>query len=102
MNHTTDPAGLTTALRSTAPGGTCTSTMIYFGADVTIRMLEMYFTGVTLATSRVSARVLIPDILDLIGPGRLCPELVTSHVIAWSDAPEALATHTHKTVVVRS
>jgi Threonine dehydrogenase and related Zn-dependent dehydrogenases len=101
VNHTTDPAGLTTALRSTAPGGTCTSTTIYFGADITIPMLEMYSTGVTLATSRVSARALIPDVLDLIATGRLHPELVTSHVIDWSDAPGALATHTHKTVVVR-
>jgi alcohol dehydrogenase len=102
VNHTTDPAGLTAALRSTAPGGTCTSTTIYFGADVTIPLLKMYTTGVTLATSRTSARTVIPDVLELITTGRLHPELVTSHVVDWTDAPEALATHTHKTVVLRS
>lgn len=72
------------------------------GADVTIPMLEMYSTGVTLATSRVSARAIIPDVLDLIATGRLHPELVTSQVVDWTDAREALATHTHKTVVVRN
>ena len=56
VNHTTEPSGLTTALRSTEPGGTCTSTTIYFGSDIAIPMLEMYTTGVTLTTSRVSAR----------------------------------------------
>ena len=48
VNHSPDPAGLTTALRSTAPGGTCTSTTVYFGGAVTIPMLEMYTSGVTL------------------------------------------------------
>lgn len=101
VNHTTDPAGLTAALRSTEAGGNCTSTTIYFGADITIPMLEMYTTGVTLTTSRVSARAVIPDVLDLIASGRLHPELVTSQTVNWADAAEALAQHTHKTVIAR-
>jgi len=102
VNHAIEPTGLTTALRSTEPGGTCTSTTIYFGSDISIPMLEMYTSGVTLTTSRVSARALIPDVLDLIGSGRLHPELVTARTVAWADAADALAEHTHKTVVVRS
>jgi alcohol dehydrogenase len=102
VNHTTEPSGLAAALRSTEPGGTCTSTTIYFGRDIAIPMLEMYTTGVTLTTSRVSARAAIPDVLDLIASGRLHPELVTSRVVEWADAPDALAEHTHKTVVVRA
>ena len=101
VNHTTEPAGLTTALRSTEPGGTCTSTTIYFGSDIAIPMLEMYTSGVTLTTSRVSARAVMPDVLALIASGRLHPELVTARVVPWSDAADALADHTHKTVVVR-
>ena len=50
----------------------------------------------------MSARAIIPEVLDLIGSGRLHPELVTSQVIDWRDAPEALAAHTHKTVITRS
>jgi threonine dehydrogenase-like Zn-dependent dehydrogenase len=65
-------------------------------------MLEMYTTGVTLTTSRVSARAAIPAVLELITSGRLHPELVTSRVVDWSDAADALAEHTHKTVVVRT
>src|SRR5206468_2833408 len=96
-----DPSGLIAALRSTEPGGTCTSTTIYFGPDVAIPMLEMYTTGVTLTTSRVSARAVIPDVLELITSGRLHPELVTSRVVGWNDAPAALADHMYKTVIVR-
>jgi threonine dehydrogenase-like Zn-dependent dehydrogenase len=102
VNHTTEPSGLTTALRSTEPGGTCTSTTIYFGRDISIPMLEMYTTGVTLTTSRVSARAIMPDVLALIASGRLHPELVTARVVQWAEAADALAEHSHKTVVVRT
>jgi threonine dehydrogenase-like Zn-dependent dehydrogenase len=74
---------------------------VYFGPDITIPMLEMYTTGATLTTSRVSARAAIPAVLELIASGRLHPELVTAQVVDWNDAPEALAHHTHKSVVVR-
>jgi len=69
--------------------------------DIAIPMLEMYTTGVTLTTSRVSARAVMPAVLALIASGRLHPELVTSRVVAWAEAADALAEHTHKTVVVR-
>jgi threonine dehydrogenase-like Zn-dependent dehydrogenase len=101
VNHSAEPSGLTTALRSTAAGGTCTSTTVYFGPAVTIPMLEMYTSGVTLTTSRVSARAVIPSVLELVADGRLHPELVTAQVCAWDDAAEVLADHTHKTVIVR-
>ena len=101
VNHAADPVGLAAALRATEAGGNCTSTTIYFGSDITIPMLEMYTTGVTLTTSRVSARAAIPSVLELIASGRLHPELVTSQVVDWADAADALAHHTHKTVVVR-
>jgi threonine dehydrogenase-like Zn-dependent dehydrogenase len=65
-------------------------------------MLEMYTSGVTLTTSRVSARAVMPAVLDLIATGRLHPELVTARVVDWADAADAMAEHTHKTVVVRS
>ena len=102
VNHAADPAGLTAALRSTEAGGTCTSTTIYFGSEITIPMLEMYTSGVTLTTSRVSARAAIPAVLGLIAAGHLHPELVTSTVADWDDAAGVLAHHTHKTVITRS
>lgn len=82
-------------------GGTCASITVYFGSGVTIPMLEMYTSGVTLTTSRVSARTAIPHVLDLISSGRLHPELITVQIGTLDDAPELLAHHTHKTVIVR-
>ena len=61
-----------------------------------------YTTGVTLTTSRVSARAAIPEVLALIASTRLHPELVTARVVEWAEAADALAEHTHKTVVVRT
>src|SRR5438128_8118936 len=45
--------GLAVALRSTAPGGTCTSTAIYFGEQPSLPLLEMYTKGITFKTGRV-------------------------------------------------
>jgi alcohol dehydrogenase len=82
--------GLALALRSTAPDGTCTSTAIYFGEQPSLPLLEMYTKGITFKTGRVHARGAMPQVLELAAAGRLHPERVTSGVVAWADAPEAL------------
>jgi threonine dehydrogenase-like Zn-dependent dehydrogenase len=61
----------------------------------------MYTRGVTFVTARVDARAVIPKALALVTDGRLDPSLVTETVAPWDDAPDALATHTAKTVIVR-
>jgi alcohol dehydrogenase len=101
VNHAADAAGLVAAIRSVEPNGIVTSTSIYFEELTGVPLLEMYTTGVTLTTSRVDARAAMPAVLDLVGSGRLRPELVTSSVVPWSDAAEALADHQYKTVVTR-
>jgi threonine dehydrogenase-like Zn-dependent dehydrogenase len=95
-----ETAGLHSALRSTEPEGTCTSTAIYF-ADTPLPLLDMYTRGITFRTGRVNARAVIPDVLDLITGGRLRPELVSSAVIPWEEADTALTQLAAKTVVVR-
>jgi threonine dehydrogenase-like Zn-dependent dehydrogenase len=100
VDHSSDAAGLQSALRSTEPEGTCTSTAIYF-TDVALPILEMYTRGVVFRTGRVNARAAIPSVLDLIATGRLQPERVTSAVVQWDDAPDALANLDAKTVLVR-
>ena len=92
--------GLRYALASTAAGGTCTSIAPYF-QDVVLPLLSMYTRGVTFVTARVDARAVIPKALALVTDGRLDPSLVTETVAPWDDAPDALATHTAKTVIVR-
>lgn len=101
VDHSADVAGLHSALRSTEPEGACTSTAIYFSADTTMPLLEMYTRGVEFRTGRVNARAAIPHVLDLIEAGRLRPELVTRATVQWDDAPVALADLDAKTVIVR-
>jgi threonine dehydrogenase-like Zn-dependent dehydrogenase len=86
-----DHGGLHTAIRSTAANGICTSVAVYFEPETPLPMLEMYTRGCTLHTGRVHARALIPDVLALISAGRLEPQRVTSAVVGFDDALEALA-----------
>jgi threonine dehydrogenase-like Zn-dependent dehydrogenase len=101
VNHTSDSDALRSAIRSVEANGILTSTSIYFEDLTGLPLLEMYTTGVTVTTSRVDARASIPAVLELVTTGRLQPELVTTEVVAWSDAAEALAVHRYKTVVSR-
>jgi threonine dehydrogenase-like Zn-dependent dehydrogenase len=82
--------GLGLALRSTAPDGICTSCAIYFGAQPSLPLLEMYTKGITFVTGRANAREAMPHVLALAESGALHPERVTSRVVPWDDAPEAL------------
>ena len=85
-----DPHGLTLALRSTAPDGTCTSTAIYFGEQPALPLLEMYTKGITFKTGRAHVREAMPQVLELAAAGALHPERVTTRVVPWADAPDAL------------
>jgi threonine dehydrogenase-like Zn-dependent dehydrogenase len=100
VDHSGETVGLQSAIRSTEPEGTCTSTAIYFTPDTPVPLLDMYTRGIAFRTSRVNARAVIPDVLALISTGRLRPELVTSAVVRWDDADSALADLSAKTVVV--
>jgi len=92
--------GLHAALRSTAADGTCTSVAIYFEPETPLPLLEMYTRGCTLHTGRVHSRSVIPEVLGLVGAGRLDPALVTSAVVGFDDAPAALADPPTKLVLV--
>jgi alcohol dehydrogenase len=84
------PEGLALALRSTAPDGTCTSTAIYFGEQPALPLLEMYTKGITFRTGRVHAREAMPHVLELAASGAIDPQRVTTRVVAWDDAADAL------------
>jgi alcohol dehydrogenase len=100
VDHSSTDAGLRSAIASTEPEGTCTSTAIYFD-DVSLPLLAMYTRGITFRTGRVNARAVIPSVLDLVESGRLKPELVTADQIAWDDADAALPSLEAKTVIIR-
>jgi alcohol dehydrogenase len=94
-----DAVGL--ALRSTAPDGDCTVASIFYEETTPLPMLEMYTKGITMHTGRVHARPIAPKLLDLMASGALRPERVAGRVVAWDDAPDALADHREKLVISR-
>ncbi len=85
-----EPDGLALALRSTSPDGTCTSTAIYFAEQPTMPLLEMYTKCITFKTGRAHAREAMPHVLSLVADGALAPERVTTRVVPWTDAADAL------------
>lgn len=91
-------SGLRCALESTAFDGTCTSPSVYL-SDPAIPMFTMYSRCCTLHTGRAHARPAIPKVLDLVAAGTFDPSLVTSSVVAWSDAVDALADPPMKLVI---
>ena len=95
-----DRAGLHAAVHSTAANGTCTSVAIYFEPETPLPLLEMYTRGCTLHTSRVHARATIPRVLELVGAGRLEPRRVTSAVVGFDEAEDALRDPPTKLVLV--
>ena len=101
VDASADHAGLACALRSTEPGGICTSIGIYFEATTPLPLLEMYDRNVTFSTGTPQARPVIPELLELVAAGRIHPERVTSNVVAWDDAAEAVLEPQTKLVVER-
>ena len=93
--------GLHCAIRSTAGDGICTSVGIYYGGEVAMPLLEMYSNNITFVTGRVSARPAIPRVLDLVAGGRFQPERVTTSVVDWEGAVEALLQPFTKLVMQR-
>jgi alcohol dehydrogenase len=85
-----DPDGLALALRSTAPDGLCTSTVFYVDDVPALPLLQMYTKGITFKTGRGHVRQAMPHVLDLAATGTLHPEVITTRVVPWHDAPEAL------------
>jgi threonine dehydrogenase-like Zn-dependent dehydrogenase len=101
VNATASTEGLHAALRSTARGGICTSVGIYYEELTPVPLLEMYTTGVRFVIGRVAARPLIPRILELAAAGEIHPERVTSNVVDWEEAPEAVLAPERKLVIER-
>jgi threonine dehydrogenase-like Zn-dependent dehydrogenase len=95
------PDGLALALRSTDPGGVCTSAAIYFELRTPIPLLEMYGAGITFRTGRTHARRHMPEVMELVASGAVDPGLITSEIIDWHRAPEALADPPAKLVIKR-
>jgi threonine dehydrogenase-like Zn-dependent dehydrogenase len=94
--------GITLALSSTAADGICTSNTIYFGEQPRLPLLEMYVKIVTFKTGRVHARPIMPEVLELAQLGAFRPELITSRIVHFADAADALVAGDWNKLVLES
>ena len=79
----------------------CTSIGIYYELLTPVPLLEMYTTGVTLITGRAMARATMPAVLERIAAGDLHPDRITSNVVSWEQAAEAVGEAQTKLVIER-
>jgi len=95
--------GLALALGSLDRDGVCTSTAIYFDAATIppFPLLAMYVMNATFVTGRIHARRDAPVVLDLIAAGTLDVAPVTTRVVPFDDAADALAEDYTKLVFAR-
>ena len=101
VDASSDRDGLACALRSTEPGGTCTSVGIYFGEETPVPLFEMYLSGLTFRTGRPDCCAHLPEVLRLIEEGSLDPSPVTSATVSFDDAEAAVADAPMKLVIER-
>ncbi|MBI1211418.1 MAG: alcohol dehydrogenase catalytic domain-containing protein [Alphaproteobacteria bacterium] len=85
-----DPDALDFVIASTAPNGVCTIIAIYFTPTTPIPLSKLYSKGITIITGRVEARGHLPDVLESCAHGHFHPEHVTSRVVPFSEAAEAM------------
>jgi alcohol dehydrogenase len=101
VNASITHEGLLCAIRSTEPGGVCTSVAFLPEPETPMPLFEMYTNGIEFHIGRVMARSLIPEILERTAAGDLHPEQVTSRVVAWNDAADAVGEPETKLIVTR-
>jgi alcohol dehydrogenase len=101
VNAGLDHASLHCAIRSTEPDGDCTNVGIYFEPETGVPLFEMYTRGIHLHTGRVNSRTVLPEVLGLVTDGRIDPSAVTSRVVSFDDAADALADPPTKLIVAR-
>jgi alcohol dehydrogenase len=102
VDASADPAGLGCCLRSTEPGGVCTSVGIYYASETPIPLFDMFLGDVTFKTGRAHTRSIVPEVLDLVRSARLRPERVTSETATFDNAIDALLGFTTKLVITRN
>ncbi len=93
--------GLHCAIRSTEAYGRITPVTIHFGPGIPLPLLEMYTRGITFHTSRADSRRYLPEVLDLVGAGRIDPLAVPTTVVGWDQARERWLEPAIKMVVTR-
>jgi alcohol dehydrogenase len=97
-----DPAGFQWALRATEPEGVLQSVSSYLDDTIPVALRRLYTLGIELHIGRAHSAALLPEVVALVGAGRLHPELVTTRVIGWEEAPSRFLEPTVKLIVDRT
>ena len=96
------PAVLQHAVASTEPDGVLQSVSYYASPpEIALAMGKLYTWGIKFHIGRANAAALLPEVVALIGSGRFKPDLITSAVIGWDDAPKRFLEPAIKLVVAR-
>lgn len=101
VDASADREGIKFAIRSLAPGGTCTSVGYYFQNGTSLPLLQMYANSSTFHTGISNPKADLPGVLELIKSKKFQPEKITTVLSGWDDAPEAFLERTTKVVVHR-
>lgn len=85
-----DAAALGFAIRSTTIDGELTSVAMYFEPLTAVPLTQAYYKGLTIRTSRVSARRWLPDVLSCMACGKLHARDVVHRVASFGEAGDAM------------
>jgi threonine dehydrogenase-like Zn-dependent dehydrogenase len=96
-----DEEWLQAAVQLLEPEGAFECPSIYFKESIALPLFGMTIRGVHFHTGRGNAGAHIPRLLEMTSEGAIHPERVTSEILAWDTAPEALADPSVKPVFVR-
>ena len=95
------PEALQHAIASTEPDGVLHSVSVYRAPEIPFALGKLYTWGIRFHIGRVNSAAVLPEVVALIGEGRLHPEVVTSRVIGWDEAPARYLDTAIKLVVAR-
>jgi threonine dehydrogenase-like Zn-dependent dehydrogenase len=93
--------GLHFAIANTQPEGVLQSVSYYPDAFTPMPLGKLYTLGISFHIGRAHSASLVPEVVDLVASGAIAPEVVTTSVIDWGDAPVRFAAPTIKLVVQR-
>jgi alcohol dehydrogenase len=96
-----DEDWLRAALRLLEPEGVLECPSLYFKESVALPLLPMAIRGVHFHTGRGNAGAHIPRLFELASAGRIHPGQITSEVLEWDAAPQALADPSMKPLFAR-
>lgn len=96
---TTEALGF--AVNSCAPNGFLTGLSIHFGNKTPMPLTAAYYKGLTFHTSRVHSRATFPEAMACIACGKFHPERVTSRIVPFAEAGDAMTDPGPKIVFTR-